>query len=521
VDDKLVIPSILERPDTGITIEVPEDYQSIFIASPLVYYLGADMILGENPRIKTREGFTHDLESTSKEFDEEVKRVLKRCFFLDCITRTEGYYQVRLYERDRVEYNLDLDFSSLYNKSLSEQIKLYLSVPYEEVSRLIPTWKKIAYMEMNAKNIEMLPYLINDLSIIYSSEKANIEHKSLELAESDQISRSKNNYEKLIRGASDLGKNMRSTTSSEKAKEYVEIPGSNALEHTWVGHGIPIGASKAILNAFKNRLKQKPSRNNIDIAVVVNDEQMAKEGTIVDDVYSSRNQLALTTKLHHQLTAEELCEVFHKDYDFLHYIGHIDKEGFDCINGKVDATGLDDISIRTFLLNACTSYQQAIGLVRSGAVAGIATTKPVLNSGAERVGKAVARLLNLGFPLISALKIAKSESIMGKNYVVIGDGSVNLTQAKGGIPSLCNIHSEDDGFNMAYQTFITRRKDLGTITIPYAKDNERYFLTSGKTGEFKMNKNELLRFISMGEMPIKVDSSLYWGDENEFIKRLE
>jgi len=110
---------------------------------------------------------------------------------------------------------------------------------------------------------------------------------------------------------------------------------------------------------------------------------------------------------------------------------------------------------------------------------------------------------------------------MGKNYVVIGDGSVNLTQAKGGIPSLCNIHSEDDGFNMVYQTFITRRKDLGTITIPYAKDNERYFLTSGKTGEFKMNKNELLRFISMGEIPIKVDSSLYWGDENEFIKRLE
>jgi hypothetical protein len=521
-DDKLVIPSILEGSNSGVTIEVPEDYRSIFVIAPLAYYLDANLVPGEVSKIKTQEGFVHNLENTSRGFEDEVRRVLQQCFFFDCITRTEGFYKIRLHEREKIDSRLNIDFSSLYDKKISEQIESYLSIPYKTISGLIPKWKRVAHVEMDAKNMEMLPYLIDDLSVIYSDKRTVTaqEVSDLEYSKTDDFSRGENSFKRTDHQSSNPGGDSYLDRDRDLPRQYVKMPESEALENTWVGSGISIGASKAILTAFKNRLDQYPTDGNIDITVVINDKQMSQEGTIVDDIYSSRDQLSLTTELHHQLTTEELREVLRQDHDFLHYIGHIDERGFRCTDGQLDATDLDSVSTRTFLLNACKSYQQAIGLIESGAVAGIATTDPVLNSGAERIGKAVARLLNLGYPLISALKMAKSESIMGENYIVIGDGSVNLTQATSGIPSLCDVQSNGDGFHTIYKTFLTKRKGLGSITIPYAKNNDKYFLTSGITGEFKMDRNELLRFISMGEMPITIDSSIYWGDENEFIKQL-
>ena len=521
LNNELVIPSILEKVDTGVTVQIPADYESIFVIAPLVYYLGAEVISGETAKIKTKDGFEHELESTKRKFEEEVERVLKQCFFLDCLTRTEGYFQIELHERKQVESDLNLNFSLLYDKPVSEQIRSYLSISYEKISNHIPMWKKIAHMKMERENIEFLPYLTNDLSIIVPGGKTNGEDEDSESIRSGQLSRNTNVSEGLVCGSSTTDGDYRTNESIDQSEEYIKISRSGVLEHTWIGDKIPIGASKGMLTAFENQLNQTPRDGNIDITVIVNDDQMIQEGTSVNEVYNSRDQLALNTELYHQLTTEELREVFHKRYDFLHYIGHIDENGFDCTDGKLNATNIGNVSIRTFLLNACTSYQQAIEFIRSGAVAGIATTKPILNSGAERVGKAIAKLLNLGFPLISALKISKSESIMGENYVVIGDGSVNLTQAKSGIPSLCEIEPDKNGLNVIYKTFITGRKGLGTITIPYAKDNSEYFLTSGKTGRFKMNKNELLRFVSMGEMPVKIGSLLFWGDENEFINRLK
>jgi hypothetical protein len=376
---------------------------------------------------------------------------------------------------------------------------------------------------MQPENIEILPYLIDDLSVIHSAGdiSATCDNPPTTGGHSDNFNRRSHSNQSYFSPDIESSSEFRSGETIDGEEAYVKVPTTDALENTWVGDGIPIGASKAEISSFENKLEQEPTDGNIDIAVIVNDEQMSKEGILVGEFFNTREKLPLTTELQHQLTVEELRDILDEEYDFLHYIGHIDESGFRCTDGQLDATKLNSVSVRTFLLNACTSYQQAIGLIESGAVAGIATTEPILNSGAERIGKAIARLLNLGFPLISALNIARSESIMGENYIVIGDGSVNLTQAKSGIPSLCQVYPVEDGLRMIYNTFLTNRKDIGTITMPYAKNNNKYFLTSGETGEFELDKNELLRFISMGEMPIKMGSSLYWGGENEFIKQLE
>jgi len=525
VGNDLQVPPILDKPETGVTIEVPNEYRSIYVMSPLAYYLGAELILGKGHKLKTEGYIVHDFDKMKRGLESGVEQVLKQCFFFDCITRTEGYYPVSLHEREQIESTVELDFSSLYGASIQEQIRAYLSVPFDTIAPHLPQWKQTAYVECDPDTAEVLPFLLHDLSSIRSATQADINRVPRE--ESSSANPDRHNAEivdfsrqngsvasSFFRGSLRLDRSGPTAgNNGGEPDEFVQVPETESFEQVWVGTGIPIGASKAMIEAFENRLDRSPVEGDIQITVVVNDEEMAREGTIADEVYGSRERLPFVVSEHRQLTTRELRDVLETESDFLHYIGHIDKNGFECVDGQLDVTGLDTVAVDTFLLNACSSYQQAISLIKSGAIAGIATLNPVLNSGAERIGKALARLLNLGFPLVAALHIARSKSIVGDNYVIIGDGGMNLTQSKSGTPSLCDILKRDSEYTLSYTTYLTRRKNIGSITIPFVENNEKYFLTSGSTGNFRLNINDILRFLSKDEIPVRKSSTLYWSDE--------
>lgn len=76
--DKLHIPDELSRPETGIRLEVPPSLENVFVAAPLVYYLGAEMVPGEKPRLVT-ERFEYPLDDFPLE--REIERLLKQVFF--------------------------------------------------------------------------------------------------------------------------------------------------------------------------------------------------------------------------------------------------------------------------------------------------------------------------------------------------------------------------------------------------------------------------------------------------------
>lgn len=527
--DQLHIPPVLEKPKSEVMIEVPPDLRSICVISPLAYYLAANVRPGKNPQIVTTDGFVYELANDEYQFENTVGRILKKCFFLDCLTRTEGYYQVSLHERNELEPDLDLDFSSLYELPISEQLKTYLDIPFEILRSYIPQWKMTAYIETDVKNIEILPFLSNDLAIIRSAQETVVDRyrpgdKSNKTQYGDSVEVNKfvrNNLKTgILRSSSGNHLNMRSNKKQiEEPEEYVQLTETDACERIWVGEGIPVDASKGMVEAFRNRIQRDLIDDDINITVIVNDEKMMDEGNTVDEVYNSREEISFSVDAYQNLTVSELSDIISGDADFLHYIGHIDKDGFECIDGKLDIRSLNKTGVDTFLLNACSSYSQAIELIKLGSIVGIATFKPILDSGAKRVGETIARLLNLGFPFITALNIAKSESIIGENYVVIGDGQLTLTQSKNGIPSLCDLSTDGKRRNVKYETYLTRKRDIGSITIPYAKNNQDYYLTSGTTGEFSMDDRELLDFLSMGKMPVKLNSTLYWSSNNEFIKQ--
>src|SRR5699024_4427803 len=108
----------LTPPETGVTIEVPSTYRSVFVVAPLAYYLGARVRPSETPRVRTETGFTHSLDGALG-FERSVERTLKQVFFVDCLVRTDGNSPTDLHERRALEPVLDLDFASLYDRPLA------------------------------------------------------------------------------------------------------------------------------------------------------------------------------------------------------------------------------------------------------------------------------------------------------------------------------------------------------------------------------------------------------------------
>lgn len=502
------IPEVLQRPETGVRLELPADPSHIFVASTLAYYLGAEMVPAERPRLVTDIGFVHELDSPNRGFEEEVERVLKQVFFLDCITRTEGFYPVNLHERNAIEDDVGLNFEYLYDQPIGRQLREYLEVPYSILEPHIPQWKLTANVVPIPKHIEMLPFLVNDLAVVRS-------------ADSDRASNSPslNSYiDEFVRAnAFTRSSQERSSSGGTKQPPVIDLDESNSLEQTWVGEGAPMGASKAVIEAFFNRLNRTPKRGDIEITVICNDPEMSGERDIVEEIYGSRENLPFDVELYKELSKDQLKDILESDIDFLHYIGHIDDNGFECADGYFDADNLDNSGVDSFFLNACSSYRQGEKLLEAGSICGIVTLQDIINSGAERIGHTLAKLLNRGFPIQGALNLAKNQSIMGGHYVVIGDPGINVVQTESGIAQVCEINRESNNkFNLNFKTYPTQQKSIGTLTFPFVKTNTEYYLSSGNSGSFLLEIEDLIDFLDKEIMPVIWDNGLSWSNDLNF-----
>jgi len=501
--DELAIPDVLDRPETGVRIAVPPDRAAVYAVSSLAYYLGATVVPGESPRIETDDGFVHRLEGTARGFEAEVERVLKQCFLLDCVTRTEGHYPIDLHERDRIEDEVDLDFARLYGRPLPEQLESYLEVSYATIEPYVPRWKLTAHVEPTAGSAEALPFLARDLAVVRPQTPTGRAGTADTTAGSLGI-------DEFVRARGSGGPERQDLIDAAR-EPAVRIEGSDALEDMWIGDGIPVGASKGMIEAFRNHVTRTPSDGDIDITVVVNDPGMTGEGREVNEVYGTREALPFDVTVVEELATGELEDVLRAETDFLHYIGHIDEGGFECADGMVDAGEIEKTGVDAFFLNACDSYRQGKHLVEAGAIAGVATLTPIPNDEAEVMGKKLARLLNLGFPLYAALNVASIDQEYS-NYIGIGDSGFNVVQPEGGAAKLCGIKCVEDNYQLTYETYTTNRCPLGSITNLFIDDIHQFFLTSGELCEVELSKEEIQGFLRMESIPVVISSTLYWSD---------
>lgn len=505
--DEFELPAAVEPPDTGIQFELPLDLAHIYVAAPLAYYLGADVTPGSTPQLTTASGFAYPL-STDDAFEATVERVLKQVFLFDTITRTEGYYPVRLHERDVVEPRVDLDFESLYDAPPGERLAAYLDIPFEAVADQVPQWPLTTFVEPRPATAEQLPYVLNGLGLVKTSDTQPV------------ASSNPHPVSNSSRAESPEFVRLDAQAASDEGQSFVDVSNSRSVEQGWVGPGVPIGASKLTTEGFRNRLARDSSEGPISLTIVANDDRMDAERDIVEAVYGDREHLPMAVETHRNLTVEQLETVLTHETDFFHYIGHTDADGITCTDGTFDLQELDETGVETFLLNSCQSYRQGSALLDAGAIGGVVTLNPISNEGAATIGQTLARLLNAGFPFGPALTLARDQSAFGGQYIVVGDSTATVTQPATLTPTSIAVDRSDGKYELQIRPYATINAGLGSLFAPTLADIDSYYLTSHTVGLDSVTEDQLEALLDLEDVPVTIDGDLYWSGTDDIVDRV-
>ncbi|WP_144799764.1 caspase family protein [Halorubrum depositum] len=522
--DDLRVPDRIEPPDSGIRIVVPPAYEYLYPVVSLAYYFAAAVVPGDDPRIEG-DGWSHSLEP---DFERRTAEVLRQSFHFDCLARTEGFYPVDLHERETTD--LDLDWGRLYDLPLAERLGEYLAVPFERVAPELPQWTLTTDVRPDPGNVEMLPFVAGELSIVRSPETANPVTAGegggvgfLRGPGTESTPRPASlGPDEFVRGSAGT-EPVRGEAPADAAADRGAVPADadfvrpepvDTVEHAWVGDGVPLDANKATLDAYHRRLEAgQVEQSRISVLVVCNDEQMREEGEVAD-LYGLRDMVQFDIEVRHDLTRAEMREVLESDVDFLHYVGHVDHRGMQCTDDYLDLTDEDlDVGISAFLLNACQSYRQGEALVHRGSRGGIVTLSDVANSPATQLGRIIARLMNGGFNLRTALHVAKRELITGHQYIVVGDGGTTICQSRSGAAAVVNIHNEDPPWNFSVNVYPNGPYGSGTMTTPNATSETSNYYVPGEIDLEDVSKLQLQKFLNLEVLPVFTPAGLVWSDE--------
>ncbi|WP_049969685.1 caspase family protein [Haladaptatus cibarius] len=497
--DELHVPDELQPPETGIRIEVPPKFEFIFPIAPLSYYLGATVVPGEHPRIVTK-STTIPLDHPERGFEGEIERVLKQTFFLDCVTRTEGLYRIDLHEREQIEPLVDLDFSVLYDMPIAERLEAYLDVPFATLSGLLPTWRLAIHVTAEPENSTHLPYVIRDIPLVRMANGIRENDDTVE----------------TVGSIRDFARTVESDTNRPVGRapteRYVTPPNIDTTERAWLGEGAPVGGNKLLPKGFEHRLDKEHSTEDISIAIVCNDPKMQAE--YEDDLYGNREELPFDVQTYRNCSTAELHELLRSRTDFFHYIGHVEDGSFVCSDGTLDPSDIPHVGVDMFLLNACRSYVPGKRLIEAGSIGGIVTYSEVGNAGATVVGRTVGRLLNTGFPLRSALSIAREQRLVGNQYVVVGDGGIEIVQADSGVPLIHFVESLDDGrYRVRSRSHPANGRSMGGTILPFIDGVQTHFLSGGDIPTVTLTADELRAYFGLEEAPVVYDGTLRWTSE--------
>ncbi|WP_255192038.1 hypothetical protein [Natronobeatus ordinarius] len=499
--DELEVPEEMASPETDVTFTIPPTYRHLYTIAPLSFYLGATIQPGSEPTLRTSQ-FEYAL-GVEERFEDDVARLLKRCFLLDCLVRTEGMYQYELYERNRLENVLPFDLAETYELSLSERLERYLEIPYRKIETYVPRWPLTAHVPATPESVELLPFIVNELGIVREPRGRIV----------DGVTHVTGSEAGLVRSAG-VDRSPSEPSTNDPGPFVVPDVNDESIEHAWFGDHVPQTASKAMIEAYRSQLSRGSRSESIEILLVCNDARMIDEHDLLDQAYGKRDLLPFDVTSEFGVGTDQLADLLTDGgYDFLHFIGHATPDGLECPDGDLDVRTLEEVNVGVFFLNACRSYEQGLALVRRGAFGGVSTLSDVLNEHAVEIGETMARLLNLGFPLRGALEIARENLTVGDQYAIVGDGSADIAQTEGGAPAIVVVNDrENSQFEFAIRSYPTKEFKLGTTTASNLQSVADRHLSPCYTPFSRVSEKSLQEYLTWTGMPVLTDDELRWND---------
>ena len=507
IGDTFDVPDSLSKPDEGITITVPPTRSALLTVAPLAYYLCAPVEDGQEFTIRLSDGFTYC--PSYEDLSDAVWSVLTRCFYFDCLVRTEGLYPIDLQERHEFEAISDsgLEYATLYDEPLAGRTQTYLQMEDDVITDALPAWPVSALLEPGSKALEALPYLVYDLAHIrpadpprYTGDEAR-RHALKSFSQGAQETRSTS----LVFGS---------------REEFVDVPETESQQTIWVGDGIPLNASMFLLEGYENdsvvtddtsasATPSDASPSELDITVVCNDATMNREQAGIEAMCTPRDDFPMALSTHTRVSTDELQRILETGTDYLHFIGHATTEGLQCVDGTLDVSTIAKSNVELFFLNACQSFQQGKRLVEHGSSGGIVTYSDVSDRYALETGWLIGRLLNAGFPVGVCLSIIRTTTPVGGQYTLVGNHAAKLLHPDGVAPNLLRITEHPDGYELELTAYAAGPPEYTAgATVTYALDAvDRYSLVPS-TVTVDVEWDELEEFLSYSDAPVVYDGRL-------------
>jgi hypothetical protein len=476
-------------PETGLRLSVPESIAELLVAAPLAYYLGATVEVDdrERPVLSGPGGFERRFRPMPA-FQHDAAAMLRRVFLLDSITRTIDPGEVTAAGGSALD-RLAIRPGELADATPAERLERYCEVPSRRLRPELPEWHLSTYVEPTVENARSLPYLLENLSLVYLPSASELDGKGL-----------------LRRSLDDF---YRAEDVASVDRLEPELHAGRA--HGWLAPGTPIDVFKSSPSAYDHRLTYDDRDPPLDVTVVFNDSEMGGEHDRVAEIYrEGAVGLSANVTVETDLTKRELATVLETPNDFVHFIGHCDTGGLCCPDGSFPTASLDSCRTRTFFLNACGSYREGLELIEAGSVAGAVTLTAVLNDHAATVGTTFARLLTYGFDIERAIQLARRRIMMGKDYAVVGDGTHALTNAGRRPPAVMWLQEREGTFRATYEVAGTGSTG-DTYRPPVAGDDRAYL--QGVNADPEFARAELLLVLRDSSFPVIYDGDFHWSTD--------
>lgn len=249
---------------------------------------------------------------------------------------------------------------------------------------------------------------------------------------------------------------------------------------------------------------------------MVNDSDLS-DLSLLSHVYNDRNLIDVDVNLHEQPSRRKLSQILKTPCDFLHYVGRATEKGLAYRDGVLDYRWIDDFGPKAFFVQGCESFEDVEWMLARGSYGGIASTTEItsLDEGddALEMGRWMARLLNQGFTLRSAVKVVEKPYPDRMEYTILGDGGISLVQTESVQPYVANIITQDgELYDVGVQTYPTSTRSIGSYASVNMESNEPEHLTPGRLPAVRMSQTELIDFLTHHPVPLNFDENYLWSD---------
>ncbi len=392
----------------GFSFRLPPDLRALYSAAPLAYYLGASVDIDNSAHIALNSGGRIAIPD-HPDFEAWTGEMLRRTFYLDCAVRY-AYASGGLLNGLDVKELLGLSAHEIFHMMPDERFLLYAD-PSLDIPEL-PVWHMAAYLDPVPENVEVLPFLLHSLSAIYVP-------RSIPTTERGIVSMSIRSF---------LGRQKEPDAGINAASHSIVVPAlRKARSQLWFSEGYPVDAVKASAQAFVNGRRYR-KKANVRVGVICNEEAMAEE---VDVIIEALSNTHASLEIRWDAGVAAVTGAFARGFDILQLIGHCDGRGFKCSDGFARVSDIPENNTPMFFFNSCASHREAEKLIAKGSVCGVATLFRVLEEAAFDVCRNFYRMLGAGYPAFIALDAARECSVLGKEYLLIGDGSFTCFNSDG------------------------------------------------------------------------------------------